>query len=184
MSRSTTIGWPFVLKIRLAAIPVRIHWSVLLAAPIGWAFTRDSIAAVTIFVSFILLMLAHEFGHALMAKRIRLRVSHIDVYALHGACHYMNLAGPNSIEHYIVSWGGIVVQIILLIIFGSAYTFVIMTSSRTMDHLAPIIFVFTWLNLLLLVGNALPLPRLDGYYAWRLIRPLLNGEVQNRWRRS
>jgi stage IV sporulation protein FB len=165
------------------AIPVRVHWSVLLAAPIGWAFTRDTFGAVAIFVSFILLMLAHELGHALIAKRMGFRVSHVDVYALHGDCHYENFSGPNSIEHYMVSWGGILVQIFLLFIFGSAYAVVITASSRAMDYLAPIIFVFTWLNLLLMVGNALPLPRLDGYYAWRLVRPLLKGELQSRWRR-
>lgn len=167
---------PFILEAKLATILVRVHWSVLLAFPVGWAFGDSFVAGITVFVSFFLLMLAHELGHALVARYLRLHVSHVDIYPFHGACHFM--LPSRAIEHYLVAWGGFAPQVILLAIFGVAYIFVIQASSRAIDFLAPPIFVFTWLNLLLLVGNMLPLPKLDGYYAWRLIPAFFNGEAR------
>ncbi len=70
-----------------AGIPVRAHWSmaivalwfgVLLSADLG--IVGGVVATVAFFAS----ILAHEFGHALVARRYGVRTQSIDLWALGG----------------------------------------------------------------------------------------------------
>jgi hypothetical protein len=65
--------------------PVIAHWTVLLAFPLGWAVQGSLLGALVAQVAFLVLMLAHELGHAFVASRLRLPIVSLHIYAIHGA---------------------------------------------------------------------------------------------------
>src|SRR5690348_259590 len=104
-------AWPFVVETRIARVPVRAHWSILLAWPFAWAFAREVLAGTILFSGFVALLLAHEFGHALLARKLGLKVFSIEIYPFHGVCKFEEPYW--AVQHYLVSWGGIAVQAVL-----------------------------------------------------------------------
>jgi hypothetical protein len=64
--------------------PVIAHWTVLLAFPLGWAVQGSLLGALVAQVAFLVLMLAHELGHAFVASRLRLPIVSLHIYAIPG----------------------------------------------------------------------------------------------------
>ena len=72
---------------RYVGIPVRAHWSMALIAVlfgVSLAGTFGLVAGIIAVVAFLLSILAHEFGHALVARRYGVETESIDLWALGG----------------------------------------------------------------------------------------------------
>ena len=52
----------------VSSVPVWLHWSVLLVLPASFYYVDLFFAAVVASVSYVFLVLTHEFGHMAMAK--------------------------------------------------------------------------------------------------------------------
>jgi Zn-dependent protease len=146
--------------------PVFAHWSVLLAFPIGWSTEKSFLGALVALAAFLVLMLAHELGHAFVARRLHLPVFSLHLYAVHGSCVYG--APRRESQDIAVAWGGIAAQAVLfclalLLAKGMSFTGGI---PRT---LAPAFDVWVPINMLVAFCNLLPIPPLDGAKAWRFI---------------
>ena len=73
-----------------AGIPVRAHWSMALVAVlfgINLAASLGVIPGLIATVAFFASILAHEFGHALVARRYGVQTESIDLWALGGVAH-------------------------------------------------------------------------------------------------
>ena len=128
-------------------------------------------------------MLAHELGHAFVARRLHLPVYSLRIFAIHGTCTY----GPprRETQDILVAWGGVGAQAVLfLLALALAKAFALTggiprTLSAAFDVWVPT-------NMLIAFCNLLPIPPLDGAKAWRFI-PLgvraLVGRVRSRVRR-
>lgn len=150
--------------------PITVHWSVLLALPISWLLTKNFIDGLAGFVAYLALVLAHELGHAVVARRHHTTVLAIKVYWLHGLCIY---EAPNSFEiESRIAWGGVVAQLLLfgfVALFASTAWLINMTLPA---FLSPMFFIWMPFNLLLACNNMLPVLPFDGAKAWRLL-PIL-----------
>lgn len=154
-------------------VPVVLHWSALL--PLVWMTLkyRNITEAVVPFLAVLVLMLVHEWGHALAARRRGLEVTGICLYFMLGVCLHED--AEREEDDVFVAWGGVLAQMVLLavslVVLWAAGAF-LPGSARV---LMPVLFVFIHLNVVTAVINLIPVAPLDGHRAWRAV-PLL-------WRR-
>jgi len=150
-------GYWTVLRVRGA--PVRLHWTIPVVAVLfsGFRFEPGFI------VGFVLLVMLHELGHALLVWRTGHRVTAIEVTGLGGLCHWSGNATP--FEESLIAWGGVLMQ-------GALYAAVwiaIQYSGPPPDpFVGSLLSVFLGANLWLIALNLMPLPPLDGAEAWQI----------------
>jgi len=145
-----------------AGIPVRAHWSmaiiavwfgVLLSADLG--IVGGVIATVAFFAS----ILAHEFGHAMVARRYGVNTQSIDLWALGGVARLDRESPSPRAEGLIAVAGPAVSLLIGVAAFGAGI-------ALQSDVLLWVGFV----NGLLAVFNMLPGAPLDGGRVLRAVR--------------
>lgn len=151
----------FVKVGRIRGMPFRIHWT----TPIGLFLLSGFSFNPLVWLSILGLMVAHEVGHAVLARRYRLRVVSIDVTAIGGVCR---LEGdPTLHEAAVVAWGGVIAQAIILVLTLLVRPLFHVIAFGVLDG------VFDTLvhsNLILIGLNLLPVEPLDGATAWRVFR--------------
>ncbi|HEX5688699.1 MAG TPA: site-2 protease family protein [Roseiflexaceae bacterium] len=119
----------FMLTIgRIAAIPIRIHWSWMAAllivvgilsqlyagiAPGAGAWVMAASAGLLLCVSVIL----HELGHALAARRYRFTVRSITLFAVGGVAE-IDAENTTPIQELVVAIAGPVVSLLLALVTG------------------------------------------------------------------
>ncbi len=146
---------------RCYGAPLRIHWT----TPIGaYVFTgADYVPGA--WLGFLLLVLAHELGHAALVRAFRCRVVSIDVHGLGGVCSWQGSASEQ--QRASIAWGGVLGQLIIL--------FTTPLWARIFDpashpFVAQLVYALTTTNLIMILLNLLPIHPLDGAEAWRLFR--------------
>lgn len=170
----------------VAGIPVKVHWSVAVVAwLLSWSMATAVLpqsapgeapgaywvaglfAALVLFVS----LLAHETGHALVAKRAGLRVESITLW-LFGGVAQLHDDAPNPRTEARIAGVGPAISLALAALFGGAALALGFAGAPAL-----LVTVVAWLaaiNAGLAVFNLLPGAPLDG---GRLLRAWL-------WRRS
>ena len=152
---------------RWRGVPLRIH----LLTPLGALFFTGFRFEPGAWVGFLLLVLLHEMGHALLVMRYRLRVSSIDLHAYGGVCRWSGQA--SEWERTVIAWGGVIAQAAVLAV--TMGTIAVVGLPRTM-FARELVEVFTRTNLWLMLINLAPFPPLDGAEAWKIV-----GELRRRW---
>ena len=148
---------------RWRGVPLRIH----VLTPLGALFFTGFRFEPGAWLGFLLLVLLHEMGHALLVMRYRLHVSSIDLHAYGGVCHWSGKA--TTWERAVIAWGGVMAQVALLIVTVGAIA--ILGPPRTM-FARELVEVFTRTNLWLMLINLAPFPPLDGAEAWKIVGEL------------
>jgi stage IV sporulation protein FB len=167
---------PYILSGRIRQLTYRVHWTVLLAFPFGWVFSSSFTAGSLLAASLLLLIVAHEFGHFLVARFCGLHVVGFEFNILHGKCL---LQTPEyEIELALVSWGGVTAQALLLFLFAPLYALGDVLPRPLVTLLAPMAAVFVALNALYIVVNLWPKAPLDGANAWKLIPYARSGDLR------
>ncbi|HEY2404755.1 MAG TPA: hypothetical protein VGI10_02075 [Polyangiaceae bacterium] len=161
-------GWWTIGSFRSA--PIRLHWSVLIGALLFSGFHVEP----ALWLAFLLLILVHELGHAILVKAYRLHVIEIALHGMGGHCAYS--PPGTSKQSAVIAWGGVLAQACLLAatvaathvfglpLFGPAYQFY---------------YVFATVNVFVIFLNLLPFRPLDGANAWRLV-PILIRQMRTR----
>jgi len=151
-----------------AGIPVRAHWSmafvavwfgVVLAASLG--VVPGLIATVTFFLS----ILAHEFGHALVARRHGVGTMSIDLWALGGVAQLDREAPTPRAEGLIAVAGPAVSLLIGVVALAAGY-----------GLNSPVLAWIGVVNGALAVFNMLPGAPLDGGRVLRAVRWARTGD--------
>ena len=151
-----------------AGIPVRAHWSMALVAVLfGVNLTAQLgvVAGLIATAAFFASILAHEFGHALVARRYDVQTQSISLWALGGVA-LLDREPPTARADGFIALAGPAVS---LAIGVAAYAAAIGLQSRV---LALIGFV----NLILAVFNMLPGAPLDGGRVLRAYRWARTGD--------
>lgn len=157
-----TIRGPF-------GVPVHLHWSVLLGGFLPCVYVGFNMIDIPFFIlAFILLVGVHEFGHAIAAKILGLRVYEVQINISGGHCRFEQ--PPTIWRALLVTSAGIFAQILL---FLAAMIYVIVfgyESSRVMNCF---VLVFTFLNALMILVNLVPAKifaglSTDGLILWKL----------------
>ena len=160
-------------------IPVSMHWTVLLTLPWMWLWMRSLVAALIGFAAFVVLQLAHEFGHAAMARWRGLTVDGITLNGLHGQTSHSY--PRNERDDILIAWSGVGAQfLILLLALGIGQLLDAVATPWWLAVAAgPVLTVFTLWNIFLMIVALLPIGPMDGHRAWRLI-PYLRKSMQRR----
>lgn len=160
-------------------IPVSMHWTVLIVFIWLYLFFGNLLATIIGAVAFFALLVAHEWGHVVVLRRRRIPIVSIELYGIHGRTTY-GLA--STVDEIIVAWGGVGAQVaILLLALAVGYSLDKSTSPIVLSVLGPILFVFTTLNVVLMIVVLLPIGPFDGHNAWAVI-PWIRGAIRRRRR--
>ncbi len=168
---------------RVVGFDVRIHWTVFVYLLIALRiYTKDLnpnesatplLFAITATLMLFLIVLIHELGHAITARRLGLHVDHIQLNPIGGFAAIDGKFRTARDEFLVTLWGPLVHPILL--VFASLPFF--LTRSGTLD-LGPygneLVEQFVWINLVLFVINLIPAFPLDG---GRLLRSYLAGNM-------
>ncbi|MEM9745849.1 MAG: site-2 protease family protein [Actinomycetota bacterium] len=150
---------------RFSGIPIRAHWSTALVALLfGLSFTAQLgvVAGIVATVAFFLSILAHELGHALVARRHGVETQGIDLWALGGVAR-LDREAPTPRAEALIAVAGPAVSLVL----GAVGLGV----GVALESAA--VFSIGFINALLAVFNMLPGAPLDGgrvVRAWRWAR--------------
>lgn len=169
----------YLLIGRVRGLPIRVHWS----APIGAVVLGGFRYLPGFWLGFFALILIHELGHAVVARRSGARVATI---AIHGAGGFCRWSGSvTAMQQALIAWGGIFGQAVALLLAIAALAVLGPPRDPLLGQLAD---VFTRANLWLAAFNLLPVPFLDGSRTWKIV-PLLLGrararahKIARRWR--
>jgi Zn-dependent protease len=142
-------------------IPIRFHWTTALGA----FFFSGFQFAPAFWVAFVLLVLVHELGHALVVRRLGHLPLGIEVTGFGGLCRWDG-SRANDLHRTIIAWGGVLAQAVLLVL-TYAYSF-IAGPPRSIEEYQ-IVSAFTRTNIHLILLNLLPFPPLDGAQAWNIL---------------
>lgn len=155
-------------------IPVSIHWTLLLWLP--WYLLQDKnlVWAVLTLLAFTALLCAHEMGHAAIARSRRVKVYAIKLYLLHGQCEHQH--PYYEADDVFIAWGGVLAQLVVLILAIAAKHLIIWLAPSTYYLLAPLFSVFINANIVIAAINLIPIAPLDGHKAWRAI-PLFRARL-------
>lgn len=163
---------------RIGRLPVSLHWTALMAFPWLFLWMQSLVAAFIGTVAFMVLMLAHEFGHVFAARSCKVPVYSIQIAGMHGetARGYARSRG----QEVFISWGGVLAQLLVLLVAVVGLTAVAHTQSRIVDLIAgPVFVVWTQWNVFLMVVALLPIGPMDGHMAWKVF-PLIRDAFRQR----
>jgi len=166
-------GFAHILTI--AGVPVLVHWSVVVITVLLVA-TAVTQALYTLYAiaAYLGLLLLHEWGHLVAARRRGYGVWTIELYPLHG---WTRVDAPRTqFDACVVAWGGVAAQAAV------AVPLILYTAIFGWPPFGPInalLAVFGYLSVVIAIYNLVPVGRLDGVLAWQIV-PLL----WRRWRRS
>ena len=143
--------------------------------PLAWLIQRDALKATATFLAYFVIILAHEVGHAWVARRHGFAVFALRIYPVLGLCQHERPFLES--QRIAIAWGGVAAQA-LLIAAGITVTEVASLAGMTLPPtLDSVLMVWVVVNLMILLFNLWPVPPLDGATAWRVL-PLM----WKRWR--
>ncbi len=149
----------YLTLFRIRGVPVKAHWTIPLMAVMlgGFRFLPG------VWVGVALLILWHEVGHLFFVLRYGLRAISVEVNGFGGLCKYAGI--PTPVQSSIIAWGGVLFQMIALVVALIVGNFVVVPHSAFGTQLYD---TFFRLNLFLMGLNLIPIPPFDGAEAWKL----------------
>ncbi|HEX3156476.1 MAG TPA: site-2 protease family protein [Candidatus Angelobacter sp.] len=150
---------------RLNGVDVFVHWTVfLIAGLMVYATRRSPWVTLTAGASWLCLLLLHECGHMIAARRRHTRIISIELYPIFGFCRFE--IPWSRFDHCIIAWGGIIAQLVV------AVPIILCVSAFGYTRFAPlnaILGILGGYSLVLGAFNLLPVRPLDGSMAWRIV---------------
>jgi Zn-dependent protease len=158
---------------RFAGVDLFLHWSWFLVAVYEIQSRAGSYSSVTWtvleYLALFLIVMLHEFGHALACKQVGGRANQIVLWPLGGVAYVDPPPRPGATLWSIAA--GPLVNVALAPIFAALYfAGVSLGWSETFPNLQSLIVAVFWINVGLLVFNILPIYPLDG---GQILRSLL-----------
>ncbi len=98
---------------RFRGSPVRVHWTTPVGALVFCGTVLGFGFAPAAWGAFVVLLLVHELGHAVVVRRCGLPVRSVDIHGLGGICRYEG--HPGEVDRAKIAWGGVVAQALLLV---------------------------------------------------------------------
>ncbi|MGA7753767.1 MAG: M50 family metallopeptidase [Candidatus Sulfotelmatobacter sp.] len=158
---------------RFAGVDLFLHWSWFLVAVIEIQRRAGSYSSVTWnaleYLALFLIVMLHEFGHALACKQVGGRANQIVLWPLGGVAYVDPPPRPGATLWSIAA--GPLVNVALAPVFGALYfAGQSLGWAETFPNLQSLIVTVFWINVGLLVFNILPIYPLDG---GQILRSLL-----------
>ncbi|ABC30322.1 probable zinc metallopeptidase [Hahella chejuensis KCTC 2396] len=128
-------------------------------------FFANAKYTVAIFYFYLLLIVFHEIGHAVVAKFLGLNVLELRIGIIHGSCTCNGFNSENDRRKYFMAWGGVLFQFILFVLSS-------ILMAVGLNKANWLLFAFCWfmvtVNVKLIILNLLPVWKFDGVLAWKV----------------
>jgi len=150
---------------RIRGTPVYVHWSVwAIAALILVNVIHHPLTSLLALMAYLSVLLVHETGHLVTARRMHCDVNQIRLYPIFGVTAFQT---PwSKFDHCVIAWGGVIAQaiiaipiVILVSIFGYS----------TFEPINAVLAILGFFNIGVAIFNLLPIKPLDGSIAWTII---------------
>lgn len=165
---------------RVEGVRVYVHWSVLLiGALVLMSALRRPFVTLVALLAYISVLLIHELGHAIAARRKGCAVWSIELYPLHGLTRYETPRSP--MDASIIAWGGVAAQAVVAL---PLIAWVIAFGYTRLEAFNAVLALLGFFSAAVVLLNLLPIPHLDGPKAWPLVPMLLNRVRDRRSRRK
>jgi len=175
----------------IAGIPIKIHWTflftILIIASIvlkhKMDLTTSMLLSLFVVILFVLVIM-HEYGHALMARRFHIKTRDIIITPIGGIARLEGMP-KRPVQELLVAFAGPFVNLFLaLIFFGVLYAMetedFFLREKESIEVLTdPVGFIFliAMMNTILFVFNLFPAYPMDG---GRILRALLSMKMSRR----
>jgi Zn-dependent protease len=143
----------------VGGIPIRAHVSL----PLGFLIVSRLTFSPGAWLGFVVLVVAHELGHAALLRRYRCEVTEIVLHVAGGECRAHGVLTP--FQSAVVASGGVLAQLLL---FGAMATLTTLGVWSAAFVASPLYYTLTAMNLGLAALNLLPIWPLDGREIWKL----------------
>ena len=174
-ARLSAVRGGYLTLARWHSASIRVHWTL----PIGAFVFGQGRLAPGFWLGFVLLVLGHEIGHAVLVRRSGCHVVSIDVHALGGVCRWQGNA--TDIQRAQIAWGGVLAQALLFV--AAAVGLELAGDPRSM-FVRDLVDAFVSANVLMILLNLFPVSPLDGAEAWKLPRLLIARRLARRISRT
>ena len=159
---------------RIRDADLRLHWSLLIVA-----IVMIGIGSGVALIALVLLVLAHELGHFVLARRCGLAVYRIDITPIGGTCTF-DATSATPWDRAVIAWGGVLAQLALFVPALIFVKLVPMPTGPVEHYLSQVLAVLLPLNLMMLLFNLVPMAPLDGHLAWGVV-PMIPQRITH-WR--
>lgn len=168
MPASFKLGW-LARVARVSHVDIYVHWSVfLIGALVLWSARRNPLPAVVGLTAYLAILLIHESGHLIIARRRGYDALSIAIYPIFGIARFER---PSSrFDRGVIAWGGVLAQTIVSVPIVLCVQVFGYTPWEPLNAALAILGAFS-----LGIGafNLLPIRPLDGSVAWDLIPAFL-----------
>lgn len=142
--------------------PIRAHWTLPILC-VMWSGLRFAPGA---WLGALVVVLCHELGHALLARRYRFPVTEVMLHAFGGHCAY---AGePTSWQRSVIAAGGVLAQAVILALAAPAQWLLVASGGEAPTLVWDLLYALTVANLGIAMFNLVPIPPFDGAEVWKL----------------
>jgi len=164
---------------RWRGIPLSLHWTVFIGIPWFLYQTRSVSDTGVAFFAFFFLLLAHELGHAAVARWRQVEVHEIQLFFLHGNCSHE--LPDYELDDVLIAWGGVAAQFVVLVIALGADVLLATLSPFAGALASPLLRVLIGTNVFIMIVNLIPVAPLDGAKAWRIVPILAEWGRETSW---
>ncbi|HTS36283.1 MAG TPA: hypothetical protein VMH04_11455 [Candidatus Solibacter sp.] len=150
---------------QIRGVDTYIHWTVFVVAALILAgVVRNPWLTLLGLVAYLSILLIHETGHLIAAQRMGCRVLSIELYPIFGVTEFET---PwTQFDHCVIAWGGVIAQAVIAVPLVAASEVLGVSRFTVVNMLAGIL---GYLSLAIAAFNLLPIPRLDGSIAWKIL---------------
>lgn len=162
---------------RWGGVRVAMHWTVLIVFAWLYFLVGGLLATLVASGAFLALLVVHELGHVAVLRRRKIAVESVTFYGIHGTTAH-GYARP--LDEIAVAWGGVAAQLAVLVLaLAAGYFLDSVTGAWVAAIASPVLFVFTKVNLFLVIVALLPIGPFDGQAAWKVI-PWMRAKAKRR----
>jgi Zn-dependent protease len=165
---------------RVDGVDINFHWSTFILGGLlvlsALPKLREALVAVGAYLS---ILLIHEWGHVVAARRRRCVAWSIEIYPILGLTR---LSAPGSyFDECVIAWGGVLAQ---AVVAAPLIAWVTLFGYTESEQTNAVLGLLGYFSAFIAVLNLMPVPRLDGAKAWFLIPMLLSRGIGAWLRRS
>jgi Zn-dependent protease len=150
---------------QVCGIDVYVHWSVFaIGILIFVGAIRSPFPTFIGVAAYLSLLILHESGHLIMARRRGYQAFSMGLYPIFGLASFE--APDSRIDRALIAWGGVLAQAVVAVPLTLYVTFAGYTAFEPLNAVLAILGRY---SLLVAAFNLLPIRPLDGSRAWDIV---------------
>ena len=161
---------------RVNGVSVYVHWSVLvIVALMLFNALRRPLLVLVGATAWLSIMLIHECGHMIAARRRGSAVFCIELYPIFGITRFQN---PwSQFDHCVIAWGGVLAQAAIGIPLA---LWVALVGYTRFEPVNAVLALLGFYNLCIAAFNLIPVAPLDGAIAWQIVPAFIRRRRERR----